>query len=64
MSSRLIQYVGGVDDACPNDTICEVYLLKQITTVLLFCACLAAQIKSPERGVQANVITSERDPRV
>jgi hypothetical protein len=41
-----------------------VSLLKQITTVLLFCACVAAQIKSPEREGQANVITSERDPRV
>jgi hypothetical protein len=32
--------------------------------LLLFCAFLTAQNKSPERTVQANVITSERDPKV
>lgn len=38
--------------------------IKQIATALLFCAFLAAQSKSPERTVQANVITSESDPKV
>jgi hypothetical protein len=32
--------------------------------MLLLCGFLAAQSKSPERTVQANVITSERDPMV
>lgn len=32
--------------------------------MLLFCTCLTAEIKGPERQVQANVITSERDPKV
>jgi len=32
--------------------------------LLLFCAFLAAQGKGPERSVQANVITSARDPKV
>jgi hypothetical protein len=41
-----------------------VSLLKQITIVLLFCTCLIAEIKGPERQVQANVIASERDPNV
>jgi hypothetical protein len=39
-------------------------VLEQIATVLLFCAILPAQSKTPERTVHANVITSERDPRV
>jgi hypothetical protein len=38
--------------------------VKHLATTLLFCAFLAAQSKSPERTVQANVITSERDPKV
>lgn len=32
--------------------------------LLLFCAFLSAQSTSPERTVQANVITSARDPKV
>jgi hypothetical protein len=38
--------------------------VKHIATALLFCAFLPAQSKSPERTVHANVITSERDPKV
>jgi hypothetical protein len=38
--------------------------LEKITIILLFCAILPAQSKSPERTVHANVITSERDPRM
>jgi hypothetical protein len=38
--------------------------VKHIATALFFCTFLAAQSKSPERTVQANVITSERDPKV
>lgn len=36
--------------------------MKQIAAMLLLCAFLTAQSKSPERTVQANVITSQRDP--
>jgi hypothetical protein len=39
-------------------------LLKQIVVVVLFCGFLAAQIKRPERQVEGNVITSQRDPNV
>jgi hypothetical protein len=38
--------------------------MKQIGTVLLFCAFLSAEIVRPARNVQSNVITSERDPKV
>jgi hypothetical protein len=38
--------------------------VKHIATALFFCTFLAAQSKSPERTFQANVITSERDPKV
>jgi hypothetical protein len=38
--------------------------MKQIAAMLLLCGFLAAQSKRPERAVQANVITSERDPTV
>jgi hypothetical protein len=36
--------------------------MKQIAAMLLLCGFTAAQSKGPERTVQANVITSERDP--
>ena len=39
-------------------------LLKQIVVVILFCGSLATQIKSPERKVEGNVITSEREPKI
>jgi hypothetical protein len=39
-------------------------LLKQIVVVILFCGFLAAQIKGPERKVEGNVITSEREPKI
>jgi len=39
-------------------------LLKQIALVVLFCVFLPAQATRPERKVEGNVITSERDPRV
>src|SRR5437660_6627702 len=39
-------------------------LLKQIVVVILFCGSLATQIKGPERKVEGNVITSEREPKV
>jgi hypothetical protein len=40
-------------------------LLKQIIIiVILFCGCLAAQTRNPERKVEGNAITSENDPRV
>ena len=35
-----------------------------IVIVVLFCGCLAAQTKNPERKVEGNVIGSERDPQV
>ena len=38
--------------------------VKQIVVVVLFCGLLAAQTKRPERNVEGNVITSERDPTV
>jgi hypothetical protein len=38
--------------------------VKQIVVVVLFCGLLAAQTKRPERKVEGNVITSERDPTV
>jgi hypothetical protein len=38
--------------------------LKQIVVVILVCISLAAQTKGPERKVNGNVITSEREPRV
>jgi hypothetical protein len=40
------------------------YVHKHMATVLLFCAVLGAQSRTPERKVHANVITSERDPTV
>jgi len=39
-------------------------LLKQIVVVILFCGSLATQIKDPERKVEGNVITSEREPKI
>jgi hypothetical protein len=39
-------------------------LLKQIAVVVLFCVFLPAQATRPERKVEGNVISSERDPRV
>jgi len=39
-------------------------LRKQILAGLLFAGLVAAQVKGPERKVEANVITSERDPKV
>ena len=39
-------------------------LRKQILAALLFAGLVAAQVKGPERKVEANVITSERDPKV
>jgi hypothetical protein len=40
-------------------------LLKQIIIiVILFCGCLAAQTRNPERKVEGNAITSENDPKV
>ena len=39
-------------------------LLKQIVVVILFCGSLATQIKGPERKVDGNVITSDREPTI
>jgi hypothetical protein len=39
-------------------------LLKQILVVILFCGSLATQIKGPERKVDGNVITSDREPTI
>jgi len=39
-------------------------LFKQIAVVVFFCVFLPAQATRPERKVEGNVITSERDPRV
>ena len=39
-------------------------MLKQIAVVVLFCVFLPAQATRPERKVEGNVISSERDPRV
>jgi hypothetical protein len=39
-------------------------LLKHNIVVILCCTFLAAQTKAPERKVEGNVITSERDPAV
>jgi hypothetical protein len=39
-------------------------LLKQAVAIVLFCAFLPAQTAGPERKVESNVITSERDPAV
>jgi hypothetical protein len=39
-------------------------LLKPIVVVILFCGSLAAQIKGPERRVDGNVITSDREPKI
>ena len=39
-------------------------LLKQIAAVLLVCTSLPAQRNGPERKVEGNVITSQRDPNV
>lgn len=39
-------------------------MLKQIVVVILFFGFLAAQIKGPQRKVEGNVITSEREPKV
>ena len=38
--------------------------MHKIIVAIFFCSFLAAQVESPERRVEANVITSERDPRV
>jgi hypothetical protein len=38
-------------------------LLKQVVFVILLGASLAAQTKGPERKVEGNVVTSEREPR-
>ena len=39
-------------------------MLKQIVVVILFCGSLATQIKGPERKVDGNVITSDREPTI
>jgi hypothetical protein len=39
-------------------------LARRIGIVVFSCASLAAQIKTPERKVQGNVITSDREPSV
>jgi len=39
-------------------------LLKQIVVAILFCGSLATQIRGPERRVDGNVITSEREPKI
>ena len=39
-------------------------MLKQIAVVVFFCVFLPAQATGPERKVEGNLITSERDPRV
>jgi hypothetical protein len=39
-------------------------VLKHTIAAILFCSVLAAQTKTPERTVEGNVITSERDPKV
>jgi len=39
-------------------------LRKQVLPGLLFAGLVAAQVKGPERKVEANVVTSERDPKV
>lgn len=39
-------------------------LLRQFANVLLLCGFLFAQSKRPERRVDANAITSDRDPKV
>ena len=39
-------------------------MLKQVVAIGLFCAFLPAQTTGPERKVESNVITSERDPEV
>ncbi len=39
-------------------------MLKQVVAIGLFCAFLPAQRTGPERKVESNVITSERDPEV
>jgi len=39
-------------------------LLKQIASVICVCTFLGAQTSSPERKIEGNVITSERDPSV
>ena len=39
-------------------------MLKGMIIAVLLTGCVAAQVKSPERTVHSNVITSERDPKV
>ena len=39
-------------------------MFKQILVVVLYWGGLVAQIKSPERKVEGNVIISEHDPKV
>jgi hypothetical protein len=39
-------------------------LLKQIVVLILFCGSIATQIKGPERKVDGNVITSQREPKI
>ena len=39
-------------------------MLKQIAVVFLICTSLPAQTNGPERKVEGNVITSQRDPNV
>src|ERR1700730_3309164 len=39
-------------------------LLKQIAVAVLVCGCVAAKATIPERKVEGNVISSERDPKV
>ncbi len=38
--------------------------MKRTIVLVFFCCSLAAQLRSPERKVEGNVITSEREPRV
>ena len=39
-------------------------MLKQVAAIVFVCSLLAAQTATPERKVESNVITSERDPAV
>ena len=39
-------------------------MLKQVVVLILFCAFLGAPVKGPERKVEGNVITSEREPKI
>lgn len=49
---------------CAKHTVARWRLVKQVLAIVLCCAFLRAQIAGPERKVEGNVITSERDPAV